>query len=85
MVFLKEQGFDVYWQETLRPRLGSRISVAHTFGGQSNINVVPEVETVVGFGLPSAEVTSSIWFTLNGLTGTTSSGPTFQPSQNTMG
>ena len=58
MVFLKEQGFDGYWQETLRPRLESDLSRVRE--SVEKYNIVPEVESVVGFGLPSGEVTVSL-------------------------
>lgn len=60
LAFLTVNGFPAYWQDTVQPRLQKDlVRIQEDVRG---INIVPEIESVVGFGLPSDEVTVSLLY-----------------------
>lgn len=58
LAFLQEQGFEDYWLEVLRPTLED--DLARVQAEVEAYNIVPKIEAVLGFGLPSDEVTVSL-------------------------
>ena len=58
LVFLKESGFETYWQEEVSPRLQADLD--HVRVEVQGYNIVREIEAAVGFGLPSDEVVVSL-------------------------
>lgn len=55
LLFLQEIGFDDYWQSTILPRIEQRISVLQE--ELASFNVIVEDEALLGFSLPSDEIT----------------------------
>ena len=58
LVFLKESGFETYWQEEVSP--GLQADLDRVRAEVQGYNIVPEIEAAVGFGLPSDEVVVSL-------------------------
>lgn len=58
LTFLQESGFEAYWQEVIAPRLEA--DLARVRDEVQVYNIVPEIEAVIGFGLPSDEVVVSL-------------------------
>ncbi|MFW5690173.1 MAG: hypothetical protein ACOC1U_11435, partial [Spirochaetota bacterium] len=52
--YLEERGFEEDWNRRIRPRLETQ--AAHLLSVAESYNVVPEVETLLGFSLPSDHV-----------------------------
>jgi hypothetical protein len=58
LTYLKDSGFEVYWQETILPKLAADLE--RVGSGTNPYNIVPQIESVLGFGLPSDSVTVSL-------------------------
>jgi hypothetical protein len=55
LLFLQESGFTEYWQSTISPRVEQQIAVLQE--ELAAFNVIVEDETLLGFALPSDEIT----------------------------
>jgi hypothetical protein len=53
--FLKAADFEAYWQANIKPALEARAITTRAF--LERYNIIPTVETAIGFGLPSDEIT----------------------------
>lgn len=60
LIFLRDAGFAAYWQEKVFPQVED--SLDNIQAQVESYNIVPEIEAVTGFGLPSHTVVISVLY-----------------------